>query len=175
MVLDCILLILGIIAFIRGWKKGLLWAVCSFVAVLLGVIIALKLSSELSEYLFVQQLVTSKYTMLISFVILFLGTIFLFRMLVKFAEGILDKLFLGWVNNILGALLYTFFVVFIISTFCWLANQIHLLKPAMKTESKSYTYIEPIAPKTIALISTYLPFCKDMIKKAETHLEAVSK
>ena len=175
MILDCILLVLMLLAFIRGWKKGLLWAICSFIAVLLGIIIALKLSGEFSEYLFVQQILTSKYTMIISFVILFLGTLFLFRMLIKLIEGVLDKLFLGWINHLLGALLYSFFVVFIVSTFCWLANQIQLLKPAMKAESKSYAYIEPVAPKTIDLISKYTPFCKDMIRKIESHLEEISK
>ena len=107
--------------------------------------------------------------------ILFLGTLFLFRILIKLIEGLLDKLFLGWINHLLGALLYSFFVVFIVSTFCWLANQIQLLKPAMKAESKSYAYIEPVAPKTIDLISKYTPFCKDMIGKIESHLEEISK
>jgi membrane protein required for colicin V production len=170
MILDCILLILVILAFVRGWKKGLLWAICSLIAVFLGIVIALKLSGELAEYLFVQQIMTSKYTMLISFVILFLGTIFLFRLAIKLVEGILDKLFLGWINHVLGALLYSFFVVFMMSTFCWLSNQIHLLKPALKEESKTYSYIEPIAPKTIDFVSAYLPYCKDMIKKVEAHL-----
>jgi membrane protein required for colicin V production len=141
----------------------------------MGIVIALKLSSELSEYLFVQQILTSKYTMIISFVILFLGSIFLFRMLIKLIEGILDKLLLGWINKLMGAMLYSFFVVFIVSTFCWLINQMQLLKPSMKAESKSYKYIGPVSPKTIDLISTYTPFCKDMIKKIESHLEEISK
>ncbi|HOZ51419.1 MAG TPA: CvpA family protein [Chitinophagaceae bacterium] len=175
MILDSILIILAIIAFIRGWSKGFLWAICSFLAILLGIIIALKLSNIVSEYLFVQQIITSKYTLLISFILLFLGTLFLFRMLVKFVEAILDKLFLGWVNKLAGGLLYSFFVVFILSTFCWLANQISLLKPTMKEDSKSYVYIEPIAPKTIEIVSTYLPYCKDLIKKTQAHLEEVSK
>lgn len=175
MILDCILLVLMILAFVRGWKKGLLWAICSFIAVFMGIVIALKLSSELSEYLFVQQILTSKYTMIISFVILFLGSIFLFRMLIKLIEGILDKLLLGWINKLMGAILYSFFVVFIVSTFCWLINQMQLLKPSMKAESKSYKYIEPVSPKTIDLISIYTPFCKDMIKKIESHLGEISK
>lgn len=175
MILDGILMIFVILAFIRGWKKGLLWAICSLLAVFLGIVIALKLSGVLSEYLFTQQILSSKYTMLVAFVILFLGTIYLFRTAIKLIEGLLDKLFLGWVNNLSGGLLYAFFVVFIVSTFCWLANQINLLKPAMKAESKSYSYIEPIAPKTIGFVSSYLPFCKDMIRKAESHLEEVSR
>ena len=113
--------------------------------------------------------------MILSFVFIFLITIYLFRMAIKFIEGILDTLLLGWINHLLGGLLYAFFVVFIISTFCWLANQTGLLKPALKAESKSYSYIEPISPKTIAIVSSYLPYCKDLIKKIESHLEEVGK
>ena len=175
MVLDGILLVLAILAFVRGWKKGLLWAICSLFAVFLGIIIALKLSGSLSEYLFVNQILSSKYTMLLSFVILFLGTIFLFRTLIKLIEGVLEKFFLGWVNRLSGGVLYIFFVVLIISTFCWLANQVNLLKQTMKEESKSYKYIEPIAPATLGFVTHYLPFCKDMIRKVEAHLEEVSR
>lgn len=175
MILDGILLILAILAFIRGWRKGLLWALCSFIAVILGIVIALKLSGALSEYLFNQHIISNQYTMLISFVVLFLGTIYLFRMAVKLIETVLDKLFLEWANRLAGGLLYSFFVVFIISTCCWLANQAGLLKDELKATSKSYVYVEPIAPKTIGLITEYLPYCKDLIRKAESHLEEVSK
>jgi c-di-AMP phosphodiesterase-like protein len=52
---------------------------------------------------------------------------------------------------------------------------VQLLKPEMKAESKTYTYIEPIAPKTIELLTEYLPYCKDLIKKAEAHLNEIGK
>lgn len=175
MILDSILLLLAILAFIRGWQKGLLWAICSLIAVVLGIIIAMKLSGDLSTYLFNQQMLTGKYTMLICFAILFFGTLFLFRMAVKLIESVLDKLFLGWINHLLGATLYTFFVVFIISTFCWLADQVQLLKPEMKQSSISYSYLQNFAPKTIEVITQYLPFGKDMIQKVGEHLAEVSK
>ena len=52
MILDGILLILCIIAFIRGWKKGLLWAIVSIIAVLIGIVISLKCAHLLADYLF---------------------------------------------------------------------------------------------------------------------------
>ena len=175
MAIDIIILILAVLAFVRGWKKGMLWAVCSLVAVILGIIIAMKLSSELANYLFTQNLITNQYTLLISFVLLFIATIFVFRLGVKFVEKILDTLFLGWVNNLTGGILYAFFAVFIVSTFIWLADQVQLLKPELKAQSKTFEYVKPISPKTIAVITEYLPYCKNLIAQAQQHLEKVSQ
>lgn len=171
MVLDILVLILGILAFVRGWFKGLLWAVCSFLAVLLAIILALKLSSSLSDFLFNHQWMNSEYTMPISFVLIFLLTIFIFRLGIKFIEKILDKLFLGWVNKLLGGLLYTGFVWFLLSTCIWLFNQVDLLKAEFKTSSKSYVYLKDLAPNTLEFISPYLPYCKNLIQEAKEQID----
>lgn len=108
---------------------------------------------------------TSQYTLLISFVILFAVTIFAFRQLAHFFEKVLDKLFLGWVNNVMGGLLYSFFVVFVASLCLWLINKTELISNNIKKESKIYSYLEPIAPKTIEVASAYVPLCKDLYEK----------
>ncbi len=176
MILDGIVLIICILAFVRGWKKGLLWAVFSLVAVIIGIIVSLKLSHTLADYLFKHNILSGQYTLLLSFIILFLVVLFAFRSGVKLVETFLDKVFLGWVNNISGGILYTGFVLFIISTFFWLANKAGLLKEDMKKESKSYTYIEPISPKAIELSSGYIPLCKNLFHDVEELLsKATSK
>ncbi|MBK8684761.1 MAG: CvpA family protein [Bacteroidetes bacterium] len=162
MILDAIILILGLLAFIRGWKKGLLWALGSLVAVFAGIFISLKLSHTLADFLFKHQVLSGSYTLLLCFVVLFLLTMLAFRMLVGLVESILDKVMLGWVNHIGGGLLYTFFVVFVISTFLWLAKSAGLLQENIKSDSKTYVWIEPIGPKTVELVSAYLPFCKSL-------------
>ncbi len=171
MVLDILVLVFGVLAFVRGWSKGLLWAVCSFIAVLLAIILALKLSSTLSDFLFTHQWISSEYTLPISFVIIFLLTIFIFRLGIKFIEKILDKLFLGWINKLLGGLLYTTFVLFLFSTLIWLFNQVDLLKSDFRNSSKSYAYLKDMAPKTLEFISPYIPYCKNLIAEAKEQID----
>lgn len=173
MVLDATLLIFSILAFIRGWQKGLLWAICSMIAVILGVVLAMKLSSDLSEYLFRQQILSNQYTLLVSFVLIFIASIFLFRLLIRFVEAILDKLLLGWANRLAGALMYVFFVVFFFSTFCWLMNEAGVLNKEVKSGSKTYTYIEPVATKTIDLVSGYIPYFHDLIEKMKAQFQEI--
>jgi membrane protein required for colicin V production len=175
MILDGLLLILCIIAFIRGWKKGLLWAIVSIIAVLIGIVISLKCAHLLADYLFENNILNNQYTLLLCFILLFLSTIFIFRMLVKFIEKILESVFLGWVNNVLGGLCYCFFILFLCSTFLWLGNKAHLIKPENKLDSKSYEYIAPLAPKTIAYITPYIPLFKTLYSDIEAYFAKLSK
>ena len=54
-------------------------------------------------------------------------------------------------------------------------HQVNLLKPDVKQSSMSYPYLQSFAPKTIEMITAYLPFGKDMIQKIGEHLAEVSK
>lgn len=174
MVLDVTLLIFCILAFIRGWQKGLLWAICSMIAVIVGIVLAMKLSSDLAAYLFRQQILSNQYTLLVSFVLIFIASILLFRLLIRFVEAILDKLLLGWANRIAGAFLYVFFVIFFFSTFCWLLNEAGVLNKEVKSGSKTYAYIEPVATKTIDLVTENLPYFRELIGKVRTHFTEIT-
>lgn len=165
MVFDAMVLILSTLAFIRGWQKGFLWAIFSLIAVLLGILIALRFSQLLSDFLFRQDILAGKYTLPLSFLVLFLTVLFGFRLLIKLIESLLEKILLGWANRTLGGLLYAGFVLLVFSLFCWLGNQSGLLSQELKKESKAFVYIEPIAPKTVELASLYLPLCKNLYKE----------
>ena len=174
MILDGITLLLCILAFIRGWKKGMLWAIVSIIAVIVGIVVSLKFSHMLADYLFTNNILTNSYTLLISFVLLFILTIFLFRTLIRFVEKILETVLIGWVNNVLGGLLYGFLLVFLISTFFWLCNKANLLNKSQMSDSKTYTYVEPIAPKTVAWITPFIPYAKTLYKDIEEYFEKLS-
>lgn len=162
MLLDALIVIASVLGFIRGWKKGMLWALGSLLAVLVGIFISLKLAHALADFLFKQNILTGSYTLLISFILLFLLTMLAFRMAVGMIESLLDKIMLGWVNKLSGGLLYTFFVLFVVSVFLWLAREAGLIRPELRTESKVYSLVEPIGPETVRLGSEYLPLCKGL-------------
>jgi membrane protein required for colicin V production len=171
MMLDIAFLLLSVIAFYRGWKKGLLWGIGSFLAVFIAVLLALKLGHTLADFLFEQQILQTSYTLPISFLLIFILTLFSFRQLAKLLESVLDKLFLGWANHLLGAILYVLFVAFVFSLGIWLFNKTDLLNKNMKQEAKTYAFIEPIAPKMIEVSSAYIPFCKNLFEQINATLD----
>lgn len=162
MIFDALLLILAVLAFLRGWQKGLLWAIFSFIAVLVGVMVSLKLSHVLASYFYAHHFLTGKYTLLLCFVLIFITIMILFRSGIKLIESLLDKLMLGWVNKSLGGMLYAGFVVLLFSLFTWLAGKSGLLTPELKKDSFTFPYVEPAGPKFIAIASEYLPLCKNL-------------
>jgi membrane protein required for colicin V production len=173
--IDIIIAILCVLAFIRGYKKGLLWAIASLAAVVLGSLVSLKLSHRFAAFISEQGFLDSKYTLIIAYIILFIAVMYGLRLLIKFVEKILETFFLGWANRLAGGLLYVVFTLFVASSILWLANQVQLIKEQTKHESNLYTLIEPIAPMGIKIGGEALPFLKDLYGDVALYLEKVSK
>ncbi len=174
MLFDIVLLILSVLSFIRGWQKGLLWAIFSFVAIALGLLLSLKLSHTLADYLFVKNIVNSQYSILICFILIFLIVLWVCRLSIKIVEKMLDKVLLGTFNKILGGALYVFFTILVASMLLWLANNAKLISAESKSSSKTIQYVEPIASKTISILQPYLPYCKNLLEEVKEYSKKVN-
>jgi len=175
MILDIIVILLFIVGIFRGWKKGLLWSIASFLAVIVGIFLSLKLAHLVADYLQINNIFTSRYMLIISYLLIFLTTFLIFKFVSKLLEKLLDIMFLGLINNLLGALLYGVFMLFIASSLLWLVNEAKLVSEKYKVNSKAYQVIEPLAPKAIQIISPYIPYCNNIIKEVENHFDALLK
>ena len=162
MVIDFIGLTLVLIFFIRGYMKGIIVAVFSVIAILLGIICALKLSGWLANWLLDHNLVASGWAQLISYAILFFGVLLLVRLVAKALESIAQLAMLGWINGVIGGMLYGFMALVVWSSLLWIGNQMHFISPETKVYSKTYVYIEPLAPWVFNHIGRLLPFAKDV-------------
>ncbi len=171
MIIDGIIGISLVLAFIRGWKKGILWALASLVAVILGSLVSLKLAHRLSLLIQEQHIIDSKYTLIIAYILLFLLVMYGFRLLIGMIEKLLKSLMLGWVNRLAGGLLYLLFSAFMLSSIFWLTNEAGILTEEGKKESQLYAAVEPIAPQGIKLASDFLPFLKNLYTDIGNYLE----
>jgi len=174
MVLDFIGLTIIIIFFIRGYMKGIIVAVFSVLAVILGIICALKLSGTLADWLFQKGWVTSGWGQLISYAILFFLVLVIVRLIAKAIQSATRLVMLGWLNGVIGGLLYAFLAAVFWSSVLWLGNQMHLISPETKTYSRTYAYLEPLAPYVFEHISKLLPFAKDVFKDLQHFFDHVN-
>lgn len=170
MILDAIVGISAVLAFYRGWQKGIVAAILSLIGVVLGLIISLKLGHVVAEYLSAHNIINSKYVLIVSFILLFIGIVLLFRFIIAAIEKILKFAMLGWANRLAGAVLYVFGSMLFISLLFWLGNKIGLVQAGAKQESKTYNLIEPIAPKTVEVGSAYMPYCKNLLQNVQQYL-----
>lgn len=146
MALDITGLALVILFFIRGYMKGLIVAVFSFLAVILGVICSLKLSERLASYLAENHIIQSGWVQIISYLALFIGVFLIVRFIAKAIESTLKASMLGWLNGLLGGLIYAFMVAVIWSSFLWLCNEMQIIKPETIAASKTYPFFSKLAP-----------------------------
>ena len=175
MIFDAFIAISLVLAFIRGWRKGLLWAVASLVAVVIASMVSMKLSHHLAAYLQNEGIFQSQFTLVVSYILLFLLVMLAFRFVIKGIEKIMKTVMLGWANRLGGGLLYVFFTAFMLSTVLLLGKQLNITGPEAQNQSSLYAYIEPIAPIGMELGGEILPVLKSLYSDINNYLDTVAE
>lgn len=173
--LDIIGLIILIAFFVQGYRKGIIVALFSLLAFVLGLICALKLSHKLAGYLFAEGWVTSSWAQIISYVLLFAGVVWLVRLGGRAIQRSFEAVMLGLPNRLVGGLLYAFIGAFVWSACLWLANQVHALAPETIAQSKTFEWFIPVAPWVFAHVGMVLPFAKDILSDLHHFFDGVNQ
>jgi membrane protein required for colicin V production len=163
MFLDIIVFILLVLALYKGWSNGFIVGVFSFLAFIIGLAAAMKLSAVASTYIGAYFTVSEQWLPIITFLIVFLAVVILVRLGAKAIESVVELVQLGWMNKIGGILLYIVIYLFILSLLISYAGQMHLLKEETFVASQSYPFIHPIAPAIMDTVGIVLPFFKNLI------------
>lgn len=157
MIIDIIFIIILLMAFIHGYKKGIIHSIVSLIILVIGIIAAVRLSEIAAVYLDRWFDVASRYLPLISFIVVFIGIILLFRLLEKVLEGFFKMLKLNFINQLIGAMVWCVIWIMLYSTLLFYINNMGLISEAKKNESVTYEKIAPFAPQTIALVGKIIP------------------
>jgi membrane protein required for colicin V production len=174
MFIDVVCLLLVIWAVFKGLRKGFIVALFSFLAFIIGLAAALKLSTVAAEYIGSNTNIGQRWIPFIAFAVVFLIVVLLVRLGAKAIEGVLRIAMLGWLNRLGGILLYLFLYFFIFSVILFYAGQLHILKQNTLEHSIVYPYIQPLAPKVIDALSYILPFFKNMFAELESFFAGIS-
>lgn len=162
MLIDIIFLLLLIAALIKGYKKGLVVAVFSIIALIIGLAAALKLSVVVSNYLGRATNISERWLPFISFAAVFVGIIILVRLLAKIVESAFEIVLLGWVNKLGGIIFYALAYTLIYSVLLFYAEKLQVISTDTINQSISLAYIKPFAPIIINGIGAVIPWFKDM-------------
>ena len=174
MIIDILFAIILLLAIFKGWSKGLLVGVFSLLALILGTAAALKLSGSFALYMENQIGHPSPLWPVVAFVLIFLVVAILVRLLARILEKALKLAMLGWFNRFCGVLLYVITYIIIFSIGIWLANQLYLISPTIKTTSRLYDWIAPLGPRVISYTGDMIPWFKDIFNQLETFFQTLS-
>lgn len=164
MTLDLIVAILVALALFKGYKKGVIVAAFSYVALIIGIAAAMKLSVAVSGYL-ASQSMHGKWLSFLSFILVLIVVIFLVKILGAMVEKLVQAVMLGWVNRICGILLYALVYLTTFSVLLFYTTQMGLTGPETLASSVTYAYIKQLGPWVIDHLGVIIPWFKDMFQQ----------
>ena len=114
--IDIIIIVIIIYAFVKGFSRGLINEIASFLGLLMGGIIAYSFSDNLSTIIddFLQ--IDTQLLNILSFILLFILTSVLFTIIGKSITKLIKYISLGTVNRLLGGLFRSLkFIIILVS------------------------------------------------------------
>lgn len=172
MLIDGIVAGMMVLALLKGLRKGLVLAVFSFLALVIGLAAAVKLSAVAAAYLGQHTNLSERWLPFAAFALVFIGVALLVRLGAKLIESALEAVALGWANRLGGFIFYALLYLFVISLLLFYAVQLGLFKPETLAGSVTYPLIEPLAPYIINALGAVVPIFKDMFAELEGFFEA---
>jgi membrane protein required for colicin V production len=173
MVIDICFFILVATALFKGYNRGFIVAIFSFIAVIIGMAAALKFSAVTANWLAANANIKGTWLPFIAFAITFIG----FVVAIRFAANLLQKtvefMLMGWVNKLGGMLLYIGIYTLAFSVLLFFINSLQLLKPATILQSFTYSYIQPLGPWVINSIGSIVPLFSNLFLQLQTFFDGL--
>lgn len=174
MLIDIIAFLLLLLSLWKGIRKGLVVAVFSFLAFIIGLAAAIKLSAAAAVYIGNSVNISQRWLPVLAFLVIFFLVVLLVKLGARLIEGALQMAMLGWLNRLGGVFFYFLMYIFIFSILLFYANQLHLIRPATTASSLVYPYVEPMAPKILNGLGSLLPVFRNMFDQLLHFFQNVS-
>jgi membrane protein required for colicin V production len=175
MILDIILAVIIMLAVFKGYQRGLIVGVFSFIAIIIGLAAAIKLSVVVAGFIGESVKVSDEWLPILSFVVVFLIVVLLVRWGANVIQRTAEVVMLGWVNRLGGIILYLALYIAVLSVLLFYAEQVHLLKEETISKSVTYSIVRPWGPKAVNAFGSVIPFFKDMFIELEKFFDGISQ
>ncbi len=116
-VFDIIIIALLIFAFIRGIFKGFVMGLSGFIGIISSIYIAKYFSAPVIRLAESLLGIDQKISSAVGFIIVFLAALLLFHFIAVLVDKLISLIALGWLNKLLGGVLFLLKYLFIISVF----------------------------------------------------------
>jgi membrane protein required for colicin V production len=165
MIIDIIFLLLLAFAIIKGISRGFIVAVFSFLAIIIGVAAAMKLSYIVADWLQHSFNTGRQWLPFLSFLIVLIGVIILVRFIANAIQRTMKFAMLGWLNKLGGILFYILLYISIYSVCLFYLTKMNIIKPETIAASRTYSFIEPLGPKVVNTIGVIIPVFKNLFQQ----------
>jgi len=160
-----------IIALLQGYRNGLIKAIISFFSLMIGVVLAFQFAGFIASQLKLYTKITSYWLPFISFLIILLGVMLALRWITGLLQQTADWFMLGWLNKLLGMILYTLIYGTILSAFIYFMSMLGVVEKSTMDASISYSYLSKWWPYFMAKLGEWLPFIKQTLAQFSSQLQ----
>jgi membrane protein required for colicin V production len=175
MMIDIIVAMLVIVGIVKGLTRGLIVAIFSIIALIIGIAAAMKLSVVVADRLKDSVNISAQWWPVISFVLVFIVVVVLIRFLANMIEKAVSWSLLGWVNKLGGVILYVVMFITSFSVLLFFAEQIKLISKETIDHSVTYSWVKPWGPWAIDTFGSLIPWFKDMFGQLQQFFERIAQ
>ena len=144
--IDLIVIVVLLYAFLKGFSNGLVNELASFLGLLIGAIISYSFSDDLSKIIDDYVEIDGQILNILSFILLFILTSFLFTIAGKYMTKLIKYISLGTINRLLGGIFSSLKFLIIIVSISMVINYFSelLAIEIIPSEQKNKSTVYPI-------------------------------
>jgi membrane protein required for colicin V production len=152
-----------IIAILQGYRNGLIKALVSFFSLFIGLILAFQCAGYVADLLKEHTKIASHWLPFIAFLVVLIGVMILLKMITGILQQSAEWLLLGWLNKLLGILLYAVIYGTILSAFIYFMLLLGVIEKTKLAHSYSFSYLESWWPYFMKKLSFWIPSIKSSL------------
>ena len=166
MIIDILFLIFGGWGFYQGYSRGIIKTVFTVFAILFGLVAAFKLSPAATRFLETAFNTESPFTFVAGFLLAFLVTLILMRIIANFFEKALRAANINFVNKFAGGFLLAALYLLLYSILLWFADKSHITTYKATNESITYAYLKEFPHKMKGVYEYVKPAFQDFWRES---------
>lgn len=147
----------------------------SFVAIIVGLAAAIKLSTVVAGYIGKTVKVSEQWLPLLAFAVVFLVVVLLVHLAARLIEKSVQLVMLGWLNRLGGMIFYIALYVIVFSVVLFYMEQMKIITPSTINHSLTYSFVQPWGPKAIDGFASLAPVFKNMFRDLQDFFGKLSQ
>ena len=152
-----------IIALLKGYKNGFIRALISFFSLLIGLIVAFQFAGWVAGQLKEHTKIASHWLPFISFILVLILVLVILKWIASFLQQTAEWLLLGWLNKLLGIVLYGFIYFTMLSAMVYFLQILGIIEADKMKETYSYQWLQKWWPYCMEKIAIWLPSIKSTL------------
>ncbi len=147
MIIDILLLMIVAWGFYQGYSKGILKTVMTVFSVIFGIMAAFKLAPAATRFLETAFHTDSPFTFIAGFLMAFLLTMIIIRLVAQFATRALQAANINVINQFAGGMLMASIYTLLFSFLIWFGDKSSIISTKTSTESITYPFLQDFPRK----------------------------